>query len=133
MGMFSDFTISSLHQTTSKNGINVDSGLLFYTGKYKGRVPDGVMSESKESEQSSELFEVKLIDNDHNTYQEVINVSMIALGITADEAYGIAWEVDHLGSCIVAYAPKHEAEHIARIIRSIGIEVIVQPRSIASV
>jgi len=68
---------------------------------------------------------VRIIDNDHNTYQEVIEITMLALDIIEEDAYAIAWEVDHRGSCVVAHAPKEAAEAIASVIRVIGIEVNV--------
>ena len=71
------------------------------------------------------LYQVKIIDNDYNTYQEVILICMVALGCDYQEGYNIAYTVDHEGSCIVAYAPYTEAEEIAQVIRTIGIEVQV--------
>ena len=73
------------------------------------------------------LYEVRIIDNDHNTYQEVMQITMLALGVEHEQAFAIAWEVDHLGSCVVAHAPKEEAEEMAGLIRTIGIEVQVNP------
>jgi len=67
------------------------------------------------------------MDNDHNTYQEVMDVTMLALGIGTDDAYAVAWEVDHRGSCVVAVAPFEEADAVAAVIRTIGIEVRVNP------
>ena len=43
----------------------------------------------------SELYEVRIIDNDYNTYQQVMDISMLALAVSEDEAFAIAWEVDH--------------------------------------
>jgi len=67
------------------------------------------------------------MDNDHNTYWEVMQITMLALGLTEDQAFAVAWEVDHAGSCVVAQAPLEEAEALARVIRMIGIEVQVNP------
>ncbi len=78
--------------------------------------------------QDEELYEVRIIDNDHNTYGEVIQITMLALGISEEKAFAVAWEVDHHGSCVVAHAAKEEAEEVAGIIRLIGIEVQVNPR-----
>jgi ATP-dependent Clp protease adapter protein ClpS len=80
-----------------------------------------------DSTDDSRLYEVRIIDNDYNTYQQVIDVTMMALGIDRDQAFVIAWEVDHAGSCVVAVAPQRPAESIADAIRSIGIEVQVNP------
>jgi ATP-dependent Clp protease adapter protein ClpS len=78
-----------------------------------------------ESQDEDDPYEVRIIDNDYNTYQEVMEITMAALHITEAQAYAIAWEVDHKGSCVVAQAPREEAEGIAVIIRTIGIEVEV--------
>ena len=79
------------------------------------------------SPESSELFEVRIIDNDHNTYEEVIQITMLALDIDRDQAFTVAWEVDHRGHCVVAHAARPEAEQVADVIRMIGIEVQVNP------
>jgi len=76
-------------------------------------------------EDSSDLFRVVIIDNDYNTYQEVIDITMLALGVDFDHAFKIALAVDHNGEADVLHAPKAEAERIAGIIRTIGIEVRV--------
>lgn len=105
----------------------IDTLVQFYTTrKFPPRriqPPD----EQDDSSKQNELFEVRIIDNDYNTYQEVIDVSMLALGISEEEAYAVAWEVDHLGSCVVAQAPLETAEAIASVIRTIGIDVQVNP------
>jgi ATP-dependent Clp protease adapter protein ClpS len=82
-------------------------------------------SSKDESSDSDDLYEVRIIDNDYNTYREVIDICIIALGVTHDEAHRIAWEVDHLGSCVVAHASRSSAEELANVIRTIGIEVQV--------
>jgi hypothetical protein len=84
-------------------------------------------SSDGDSPEAAELFEVRIIDNDHNTYEEVIQISMMALAMDRHEAFAVAWEVDHRGHCVVAYAPRPEAEEIADVIRLIGIEVRVNP------
>jgi ATP-dependent Clp protease adapter protein ClpS len=99
--------------------------LSCYTG---GRIPPVTIStESSEdkNEDPEELYEVRIIDNDVNTYAEVMHITMAALGIPEDLAFAVAWEVDHAGSCVVAHAPHSQAEAIASVIRTIGIEVQV--------
>lgn len=81
----------------------------------------------EDSSDSERMYEVRIMDNDHNTYEEVIQISMLALAIPFEEAYAVAWEVDHRGSCAVAIGPKSDADNIADIIRTIGIEVQVNP------
>jgi ATP-dependent Clp protease adapter protein ClpS len=80
-----------------------------------------------ESKDSEGLYEVRIMDNDHNTYGEVMQITMQALDISEEMAFAIAWEVDHTGSCAVAQGPYADAEAIAQIIRTIGIEVQVNP------
>jgi ATP-dependent Clp protease adapter protein ClpS len=85
-------------------------------------------TESKRPDGNAQsLYEVRVIDNDVNTYQEVIEISMAALGVTLEEAYAIAWEVDHRGHCVVAVGPLDVAEAVAAMIRTIGIDVHVNP------
>jgi len=91
--------------------------------------PVEIGSEPREDDSSDaeDLYEVRIIDNDYNTYAEVMQITMQALGISEEMAFAIAWEVDHVGSCAVAQGQHAEAEAVARIIRTIGIEVQVNP------
>ncbi len=72
-------------------------------------------------------FRVVIIDNDFNTYEEVMQVCMLALGINQEDAFKIALAVDHNGRAEILSAPRQEAERVAEIIRTIGIEVVVEP------
>ncbi len=101
--------------------------VLFYTSRRLPHVSVPGRSGEDESGDAEALYEVRIIDNDHNTYQEVMQITMLALGVQQEQAYAIAWEVDHLGSCVVAHEPKEEAEEMAGLIRTIGIEVQVNP------
>jgi ATP-dependent Clp protease adapter protein ClpS len=101
--------------------------VLFYTGRRLPHVSIPGRSGEDDSADAEALYEVRIIDNDHNTYQEVMQITMLALGVQQGQAFAIAWEVDHLGSCVVAHAPKEEAEETAGLIRTIGIEVQVNP------
>ena len=67
------------------------------------------------------------MDNDHNTYDEVISICMQALGVDYLHAYRIALAVDNNGEAEVAQASRSEADQIAGVIRTIGIEVRVLP------
>ncbi|MEW6531462.1 MAG: ATP-dependent Clp protease adaptor ClpS [Thermodesulfobacteriota bacterium] len=100
--------------------------ILFYTSR---RFPPIKLADEPQdrSPNDEEIYEVRIIDNDFNTYQEVMDITKAALGITEEEAYAVAWEVDHRGSCVVAEGPRPDAEAIAQIIRLIGIEVQVNP------
>jgi ATP-dependent Clp protease adapter protein ClpS len=101
--------------------------VLFYTSRRLPPVSISGRSTEDESAEAEAQYEVRIIDNDYNTYQEVIQIAMQALDISEEQAFVVAWEVDHLGSCVVAHAPKAEAEEIANLIRTIGIEVQVNP------
>ncbi len=74
---------------------------------------------------AGELCRVTILDNDTNTYQEVIDICMIVLGVSFDHAYKIAVAVDNNGRAEVAEAPREAAAKIAEQIRTIGIEVVV--------
>ncbi|MDQ7783160.1 MAG: ATP-dependent Clp protease adaptor ClpS [Desulfomonilaceae bacterium] len=105
------------------------SGVFFYTSR---RFPPVVVRPDDPQDDAgdeSELYEVRIIDNDYNTYQEVMDITMLALGIDPAQAFSVAWEVDHRGHCVVAHAPREQAEELANVIRSIGIEVQVNPVS----
>jgi ATP-dependent Clp protease adapter protein ClpS len=69
---------------------------------------------------------VRIINNDVNTYEQVITITMRALGLTFEQAYSVAWAVDHEGSCVVCIAEEQQARGIAAQIRTIGIEVEVE-------
>ena len=102
------------------------SGMLCYVARrFQSRSLGGKDSDEEGSQDVSETYEVRIIDNDYNTYQQVMDVSMLALGVSEDEAFAIAWEVDHKGYCVVAEGPYDEAEAVADTIRTIGIEVQV--------
>lgn len=96
-----------------------------YTTRSFPPIFTGEPSDDPTSKDSRKLYEVRIIDNDYNTYQQVIDVTMAALKIDEEQAFAIAWEVDHSGSCVVAVAPHETAEAIAEVIRTIGIEVQV--------
>lgn len=75
----------------------------------------------------NERFRVVIIDNDHNTYMQVIEICMFALGVNWDQAYHIALAVDHNGEATVLEGDHAEANRTAEVIRTIGIEVRVEP------
>ena len=76
---------------------------------------------------AGEMFRVVIIDNDYNTYEEVIQICMFALGITYEDAFKIALAIDNNGRAEVYAAPRPEAERVAEIIRTIGIDVELVP------
>lgn len=68
---------------------------------------------------------VKVFNNEHNTYQEVMVILMLATDCDEDEAYIETWEIDHLGSSIVHSADETECQRVAEVISTIGIRVEV--------
>jgi ATP-dependent Clp protease adapter protein ClpS len=68
---------------------------------------------------------VVVFNNDHNTYEEVIHILMLATNCSQEEAEIETWEVDHLGKSVVHHADKEECERVASVIRTIGIQVEV--------
>lgn len=73
------------------------------------------------------LFRVTILDNNVNTYEQVIEVCMRALGITYDEGFEIALAVDNNGRADVFEGAREQADAVASVIRTIGIEVLVSP------
>jgi ATP-dependent Clp protease adapter protein ClpS len=75
-----------------------------------------------------EIYRVTIIDNNYNTYDQVINICMEALNITYHDALHIALAVDNNGYAEVMEGPFDEASRVADIIRRIGITVRVDKR-----
>jgi len=98
-----------------------------YTGRRVPPVKLEIPQDDESGPEEHELYEIRIINNDYNTYQEVIVVSMVALGVNEAQAFAIAWEVDHYGSCVVAHGSYRAAQEVASVIRTIGIEVQVNP------
>ncbi|HWA83634.1 MAG TPA: ATP-dependent Clp protease adaptor ClpS [Fimbriimonadaceae bacterium] len=68
---------------------------------------------------------VTVYNNDHNTWQEVIAILMIATGCNFDEAYIETWEIDRLGKSVVHHGAEEECVKAAKVIAEIGIRVEV--------
>ncbi len=89
--------------------------------------PRGAPGGSGKSGSQSGLYAVRVMDNPTNTYQEVIDICVRALPLTGQEAFDIAYAIDHDGSCVVCVGPEAEMEGVAQTIRGIGIEVRLEP------
>jgi ATP-dependent Clp protease adapter protein ClpS len=73
----------------------------------------------------TEHWLVVVFNNEHNTYDEVIMILMIATQCSLQEAEIETWEIDHLGKSVVHHGGQDECEKIATVIRQIGIKVEV--------
>lgn len=69
---------------------------------------------------------VIVYNNEHNTYDQVIEILMRATACDAEEAYIETWEIDHLGQSVVHHGGQEECERAAVVIRTIGIHVEVK-------
>ncbi len=68
---------------------------------------------------------VTVYNNEHNTYEEVMTVLILATHCDEQEAWIETWEIDHLGQSVVHQAGQEECAQVASIISSIGIRVEV--------
>ncbi len=85
--------------------------------------PSARLQRPPESERQSCLYRVRIIDNDTNTYSQVIDICMEALNISWQEGFHIALAVDNNGFADVFEGSLPEAEAVASVIRRIGITV----------
>ena len=72
-----------------------------------------------------ECWIVTVFDNDHNTFDEVVDVLIRATSCTVEEAEIETWEIDQLGKSVVHQGRRDECEQSASIIAQIGIRVEV--------
>ena len=72
-----------------------------------------------------ESWIVVVYDNNHNSFDEVIHILMVATACTLEEASIETWEIDHLGKSVVHHGGREECERVADIIRTIGVRVEV--------
>ena len=68
---------------------------------------------------------VTVYNNEHNTYEEVMNILILATGCDHEEAYLETWEIDHLGCSVVHHGKEDNCRKVAEIIAKIGIRVEV--------
>ncbi len=66
---------------------------------------------------------VIVFDNDHNTWDQVISILMLATECAQEEAEMETWEVHHLGKSLVHHGSEEECEKVAKVIKTIGIRV----------
>ena len=67
-------------------------------------------------------------DNDYTPFDAVTKIFMKAVpGMSFERAYALTMQVHTSGSAVPFVGPKEPAEHVAEIIRTIGIKVTVEP------
>ena len=71
-------------------------------------------------------YVVIVYNNDHNTWDEVVDILMKGTGCSVEEANIETWEVDNLGKSVVHHGEEDKCEKAASIIRTIGIKVEVR-------
>ena len=74
---------------------------------------------------SGDNWIVTVYNNEYNTWDEVVNILMVATGCSEDEADMETWEVDNLGKSVVHHGAQDVCEAAAEIIAQIGIRVEV--------
>jgi ATP-dependent Clp protease adaptor protein ClpS len=73
-------------------------------------------------------YKVVVVNNDHNTFDEVITILMRAVaGMSRATAEAHANEIHQTGSTVPYVGPLERAEAVASVIRTIGILVRVEP------
>lgn len=87
-------------------------------------LPD--LAEREETRLQQEWI-VVVLDNPVNTWDEVILILQKATGCSLQEAENETWEVHHTGRSVVHHGDQDECERAASIIRTIGIDVLVEP------
>src|SRR5262245_44400146 len=87
-------------------------------------LPD--LEEDQDIGSGGDGYIVIVYNNDHNTYDEVIEILQRATGCTPEEAWIETWEIDHLGKSVVHHGEEEQCERAAAIIRTSGIHVEVR-------
>ncbi|GIX46432.1 MAG: hypothetical protein KatS3mg131_0643 [Candidatus Tectimicrobiota bacterium] len=94
-----------------------------------GALPEVFTTEELEIEFDSGLdvpWQAVLYNCDCHTYEEVIRQLMLALGCSREEAYELAWIVDHHGRAAVYTGEKPACERVVHILRDIGLRAEVE-------
>jgi len=54
-------------------------------------------------------YHVLLFDDDEHSYAYVVEMMMVLFGMSAEEGFNVAYEVDHIGQAVVMTVPYEEA------------------------
>ena len=102
-------------------------GLLTY--RTVNSAAPGTIERPSHTEEVRELYGagwvVTVYNNEHNTYEEVMNILILATRCGHEEAFIETWEIDHLGSSVVHHGKEETCRKIGEIISKIGIRVEV--------
>jgi ATP-dependent Clp protease adapter protein ClpS len=71
-------------------------------------------------------WQAVLYNCDCHTYAQVIQQLMLAIRCSQDQAYELAWIVDHHGRASVYFGEKTECERVVGILRDIGLRAEVE-------
>ena len=92
-------------------------------------LPDVLTDEDVETDLDDSLanpWQAVLYNCDCHTYAQVIQQLMLAIGCSQDQAYELAWAVDHHGRASVYFGEKTECERVVHILRDIGLRAEVE-------
>ena len=74
-------------------------------------------------EQEESRWNVIIFDDDEHSYAYVVEMMMVLFGMTPEEGFNIAYEVDHVGQAVVKTCGHEEAIEAHRRIISYGPDV----------
>ena len=80
---------------------------------------------SDSSDTSGESWRVVVFNNETNSFQEVIDILVVAIRCSTEKAEAFASEIHHRGLSVVYMGSKIRCEKISSIIATIGIKVLV--------
>ena len=79
------------------------------------------------SSTADDRWMVVIFNNDHNSFEDVILILMLATGCDIQEAKMETWEADHYGKAPVHFASQKECKRVAKIIEEVGVRTEVRP------
>jgi ATP-dependent Clp protease adaptor protein ClpS len=79
-----------------------------------------VEEQTSVAEQRSPLYNVVLFDDDEHSYAYVVEMIMTLFGMTAEEGFNVAYNVDHIGQAVVLTADFDRAVESQKKIISYG-------------
>lgn len=82
--------------------------------------------ETEEQIAVESLYRVVLFDDQDHSYEYVCQMMMSLLGKTLEQAFEIAYEVDHLGEVVVATLPLEKAQAVCTAIRTYGPDPLIE-------